>query len=168
MLLLPAIFEVCVGNVHLIIAAVVVLSFRWPALWAFPLFTKITPAVGILLDVLPAASGGAFLSTVGLMVAIFGVSFALNPTAWFEWVEFLTADPGGAELIVPRRARRGADGGLRGVHRPALAGGGGGVAGDARDLHQLMGRAVRDHPAAGARRARVTWAGVHGWDPRRA
>jgi hypothetical protein len=101
MLALPAIFEVLVGNVHLIIAAVVVLSFRWPGLWAFPLFTKITPAVGILWDFF-RGSWRRFLGTVGLMVAIFGISFALNPTAWFEWVAFLTADPGGAELIVPR------------------------------------------------------------------
>ena len=101
MLLLPAVFEICVGNVHLLIAAVVVLSFRAPALWAFPFFTKITPAVGIGWPFF-RREWRAFLIAAGTIAVILAVSFALNPTAWFEWVAFLTADTGGAELLVPR------------------------------------------------------------------
>ena len=47
-LLLPWTYELFVGQVHLFIAAAIVLGFRWPALWAFNILTKVTPGVGLL------------------------------------------------------------------------------------------------------------------------
>ncbi|HSL77843.1 MAG TPA: hypothetical protein VK867_12930, partial [Candidatus Limnocylindrales bacterium] len=40
-LFLPWTYELFVGQVHLFIAAVIVLGFRYPALWAFGLLTKV-------------------------------------------------------------------------------------------------------------------------------
>ena len=37
-----------VGNIHLLLGAVIVAGFRWPWLWALPLLTKVTPGVGLL------------------------------------------------------------------------------------------------------------------------
>src|SRR4029078_2164969 len=48
MLLPPVFIEVAMGNIHAFIAVAIVLSFRWPATWAFVLLTKITPGVGVL------------------------------------------------------------------------------------------------------------------------
>ena len=42
-LFLPWTYELFVGQVHLFIAAAIVLGFRYPALWAFNILTKVTP-----------------------------------------------------------------------------------------------------------------------------
>ena len=40
--------ELAGGNIHLLLAAAMVLGFRWPATWALVLLTKITPGIGLL------------------------------------------------------------------------------------------------------------------------
>ena len=40
--------EVAGGNVSLLLAAAIVLGFRWPAAWSIVLLTKITPGIGLL------------------------------------------------------------------------------------------------------------------------
>src|SRR5436190_127922 len=40
--------ELYLGNVHILFALVLVLGFRRPGLWAIPLLTKLTPAVGLV------------------------------------------------------------------------------------------------------------------------
>ena len=48
-LLFPfAAMEVAGGNVSLLLAAAIVLGFRWPAAWSIVLLTKITPGIGLL------------------------------------------------------------------------------------------------------------------------
>ena len=37
-----------IGNPQILVAAVCVLGFRWPALWAFPILTKLSPGIGLL------------------------------------------------------------------------------------------------------------------------
>ena len=37
-----------VGNPQILIAAVCVVGFRWPGLWAFPILTKLSPGIGLL------------------------------------------------------------------------------------------------------------------------
>src|SRR5690348_6311250 len=44
----PILFELSMGNIHLLLAAAIVLGFRWPAAWSFVLLTKVTPGVGLL------------------------------------------------------------------------------------------------------------------------
>ena len=48
MLSLPVSQEILIGNIHLLLAAAIVLGFRWPGTWAFVLLTKVTPGVGLL------------------------------------------------------------------------------------------------------------------------
>ena len=50
----PVALELYHGNVHLLIAAAIVLGFRWPATWAFVILTKVTPGVGLIWFARPA------------------------------------------------------------------------------------------------------------------
>lgn len=85
----PVTDEITTGNIHLLIAAAIVIGFRWPAAHAFALLTKLTPGVGVVWF---AAAGKwrALRWAIGATVAISLVSFAIAPSAWFEWIDLLT------------------------------------------------------------------------------
>ena len=102
-LLLPWTYELFVGQVHLFIAAAIVLGFRWPSLWAFNILTKVTPGVG-LLWFLVRREWRSLAIALGTTAAIVAVSFALAPTAWFDWYAFLRGSTGSGELLYPRIA----------------------------------------------------------------
>ena len=87
----PVIDEVGTGNIHLMLAAAIVLAFRWPAAWALPLLTKVTPGVGVLWLV-GARRWRALAIALGATLMIVLVSFALAPQLWFDWVEVLTGN----------------------------------------------------------------------------
>ena len=44
----PVWLDLVYGNINILIAAAVVAGYRYPAAWAFPLLTKVTPGVGAL------------------------------------------------------------------------------------------------------------------------
>ena len=102
-LLLPWTYELFVGQVHLFIAAAIVLGFRYPSLWAFNILTKVTPGVG-LLWFLVRREWRPLAIALGTTAAIVAVSFALAPTAWFDWYAFLRGSTGSGELLYPRLA----------------------------------------------------------------
>ena len=102
-LILPIVYELCVGNVHFLIAAAIVLGFRASALWAFPILTKVTPGVGVLWFAL-RRDWRALALAVGVTTAIVVVSFALAPSAWTDWIAFLAASPGRSQLLPLRIA----------------------------------------------------------------
>jgi hypothetical protein len=83
--------DLAVGNINLIVGALVVLALRYPALYAFPVLTKVTPAVGVVWH---AARGEwrsvAIAGAVTLAIAL--PSLVLSPTSWVEWVQLLTAN----------------------------------------------------------------------------
>jgi len=100
-LFLPISYELFVGNVQFLIAAAIVIGFRWSAAWAFPILTKITPAVGLLWFAV-RREWRALATAVGVTAAIVVVSFALSPSAWADWIAFLLASPGRSEMLLPR------------------------------------------------------------------
>ena len=102
-LFLPWTYELFVGQVHLFFAAVIVLGFRWPALWAFNILTKVTPGVG-LLWFLVRREWRSLALALGTTLAIVALSFVLNATAWFDWFALLRASAGGGELLIVRLA----------------------------------------------------------------
>jgi glycosyl transferase family 87 len=102
-LLLPWTYELFVGQVHLFIAAAIVLGFRYPSLWAFNILTKVTPGIG-LLWFLVRREWRPLGIALGTTAAIVAVSFALAPTAWFDWYAFLRGSTGSGELLYPRLA----------------------------------------------------------------
>lgn len=87
----PIANEIGVGNIHLVIAAVVVMGFRYPQAWAFNLLTKITPGIGLLWFVGRRAWRSLALA-IGATAVIGLVSFAIAPHLWFEWVASLRSN----------------------------------------------------------------------------
>lgn len=95
------------GNVHLPMAAAVVLGLRFPAAWAFPLLTKLAPGVGLLWFVF-RREWRAFAIGAGTIALMVSVSFLVSPAAWFSWVQLLvdgiaqgSAPPVGGYVPVP-------------------------------------------------------------------
>jgi Glycosyltransferase family 87 len=81
--------ELAGGNIHLLLAAAMVVGFRWPGTWALVLLTKITPGVGLLWFVVRREwrSLAIALGSTALVVA---ASFAVWPSAWLQWAEVLS------------------------------------------------------------------------------
>ena len=81
--------ELAGGNIHLLLAAAMVLGFRWPGTWALVLLTKITPGVGLLWFVV-RREWRQLAIALGTTAAVVGISFVLLPNAWFQWAEVLS------------------------------------------------------------------------------
>jgi hypothetical protein len=87
---IPSIFlgYALLGNLQWVLAAIAIVAIRHPGLWALEALTKVTTAVGwwwhLLRGEWRAAAAGVI--TTG---AIVGVSFALAPEMWFEFVAFV-------------------------------------------------------------------------------
>lgn len=94
--LLPFVFrDLLVGNIHLMLAAAIVVSFRWPALWAFPILTKLTPGVGVVW--FAARREWARLAVaLGVTAVIAAASVILTGDLWVAWLERMRADTGTA------------------------------------------------------------------------
>jgi len=101
MLFLPISYELLVGNVHFLVAAAIVLGFRAPAAWAFPILTKVTPGLSVLWFAV-RREWRALALALGGTAAVVAVSFALAPSASSDWFAFLLASPGRSQLLVPR------------------------------------------------------------------
>ena len=84
----PVLGELIIGNVHLLYAAAIVLSFRWPWTWALMLLTKVTPGIGILWFAVRREWRNLAIS-IGVTGAIVLVSFVYAPYLWFDWVNTL-------------------------------------------------------------------------------
>jgi hypothetical protein len=86
-LLFPfTLMEVAGGNISLLLAAAIVLGFRWPATWSLVLLTKITPGIGLLWFAVRREWRSLALA-LGATVAIVLVSFVFAPDLWREWVD---------------------------------------------------------------------------------
>ena len=84
----PVIFEIYMGNVHLLLAAAIVLGFRYPAAWSFVLLTKVTPGIGLLWFAVRREWRSLAIAT-GVTAAIAAVGFVLAPGAWRDWLRSL-------------------------------------------------------------------------------
>jgi hypothetical protein len=87
---LPVTLELYHGNVHLLLAAVCVLGFRYPALWSISILTKVTPGIALLWYVV-RREWRPLAIALGATAAICVVSFAIAPGAWFDWINFLVS-----------------------------------------------------------------------------
>lgn len=90
----PVALELYHGNIHLFLAAAIVIGFRHPSAWAFVLLTKSTSGVGLLWFVVRGEWRrlAIALSTAG---AIAAASYLVAPSLWSEWLRFLADNPGG-------------------------------------------------------------------------
>jgi hypothetical protein len=89
---MPVASELNAGNIQILLAAVIVLSFRRPSglagLWAFVLLTKVTPGVGLLWFAV-RRDWRRLAVAAGVTAAIAAVTFAIWPDRWLAWIQLL-------------------------------------------------------------------------------
>ena len=86
-LLFPfAAMEVAGGNVSLLLAAAIVVGFRWPASWSIVLLTKITPGIGLLWFAV-RREWRSLAIALGTTAAIALISFVVLPGQWRAWID---------------------------------------------------------------------------------
>lgn len=96
--------DLYLGNIHVLLAAAIVGSLRWPALWAIPLLTK--PSVGLGLLWFAARGEWRRLATaVGVTAALAALAFVATPGLWPAWIEYILgtglAPDTGTAFVVP-------------------------------------------------------------------
>jgi hypothetical protein len=70
------------------VALSIVLGIRYPAAWAFPLLTKVTPGIGVIWFAL-RGDWRSFVTALGVTLAIVAASFAIAPGLWADWIQVL-------------------------------------------------------------------------------
>jgi hypothetical protein len=94
--LLPFVFrDLYIGNVHLMLGALMVIGMRYPAAWAAVVLTKVTPGIGLLWFA-ARAEWRSFAIGIGVTAVVATASFVLAPQLWIEWVQRLTGGSGTA------------------------------------------------------------------------
>jgi hypothetical protein len=89
----PVVLTLVQGQLDLAYACVAVIGLRWPAAWALPLLTKVTPGIGVVWF-LVRREWRAFAIAIGATAVIAAVSLALDPAAWSGWVSLLLRTQG--------------------------------------------------------------------------
>ena len=82
----PVALELYHGNVHLLIAAAIVLGMRYPAAWSFVLLTKVTPGLGLLWFAV-RREWRSLAIALGATAAISAAAFVIAPHYWREWLD---------------------------------------------------------------------------------
>ena len=80
--------ELYLGQIDIFLAAAVVIGFRYPVVWAFPLLTKIAPGIGLLWFLFRREWRNLALA-LAATVGIAAVSALLMPELWRSWYELL-------------------------------------------------------------------------------
>lgn len=94
MLAFPGVIDdILRGNIHVFLAAMIVLGFRYPGAWAFGVLTKVTPGIGVVWFAV-RREWRSLVWAVGVTGAIFLVSFALSAPLWAEWFGLLASNAG--------------------------------------------------------------------------
>jgi hypothetical protein len=86
--LAPVTMSIAIGQVDLLFAAVIVLGFRYPAVWLLPILTKVTPGVGLVWFAARREWRKLAIALVAtVLVAAF--SYLIDPAAWAGWIAML-------------------------------------------------------------------------------
>jgi hypothetical protein len=93
LLLVPVQIALGSGNLTFVYIGVAVLGARYPAVWAIPLLTKVTPGIGLLWFVVRREwrNLAIALGVTGVLVA---VSVATVPDEWGAWITWLRSNAG--------------------------------------------------------------------------
>ena len=107
-MLAPVAMSIAIGQTDLLMAAAIVIGFRWPAAWLLPIVTKLTPGIGLLWFAVRREWRSLGIA-LGATLAVVAVSFAIEPAC----VGRLVRDAGPPRLPdagcrrVPARSRSG-------------------------------------------------------------
>jgi hypothetical protein len=88
----PVASEINAGNIQIMLAAAIVIGFRFPAAWSFVLLTKVTPGIGLLWFAIRRRWRDLAIA-FGATVMLAAISFAIDPGRWFDYVRLLTGAP---------------------------------------------------------------------------
>jgi hypothetical protein len=80
--------DLYLGNIHLLLAAAIVGSLRWPALWAVPLLTKSTVGVGLLWYV-ARGEWRRLVVALGATSVLGAASWLVAPDLWPAWIDYV-------------------------------------------------------------------------------
>jgi hypothetical protein len=97
----PVLISLVQGQLDLAYAAVAVVGLRWPAAWALPILTKITPGIGVVWFA-ARREWRSLAIAVAATLLVTAVSFVAAPQPWLDWVGLIThADypPVGTDLL---------------------------------------------------------------------
>jgi Glycosyltransferase family 87 len=86
------------GNIHVFLAAMIVLALRYPAAWAFGILTKVTPGIGLVWHAV-RREWRALAFAAGTTGVIVSVSYVAAPDLWAEWIGLLTENAGATARI---------------------------------------------------------------------
>ena len=90
--------ELYLGQVDILIAAAIVIGFRYPAAWAFPLLTKLAPGIGLLWFVF-RREWRSLLIAGAATIGIAAISAVLAPTLWKGWIDLLLRSASDHEIV---------------------------------------------------------------------
>jgi hypothetical protein len=80
--------ELYLGQIDVFIAAAIVIGFRYPVVWAFPLLTKVAPGIGLLWFAVRREWRNLALA-IAATLAVAAVSATLAPSLWHDWYTLL-------------------------------------------------------------------------------
>ena len=96
----PVVTELYHGNIHLLIAAALVVSLRWPVAYAFLVLSKVAPGVTAIWW-LGRREWRSLATALGSAALVVAVSFAIAPSSWFAWFEHVSSESNQAFNLVP-------------------------------------------------------------------
>ena len=100
--------EIGGGNITLLLGVAIVLGFRWPWTWSFILLSKLTPGIGLLWFAV-RRQWGELVVALGGTLLIAGLSYAIAPGPWLDWIGVLERNAGAtgtwAAIQVPLAVR---------------------------------------------------------------
>ena len=80
--------ELYLGQIDVFIAAAIVIGFRYPAVWAFPLLTKLAPGIGLVWFAVRREWRSLAIALTAT-VAVAAISAMLTPNLWHDWYDLL-------------------------------------------------------------------------------
>ena len=80
--------ELFLGQIDLLIAAAIVIGFRYPVAWAFPILTKVAPGIGLLWFAF-RREWRSLLVAMSATVGIAALSAIIEPALWKSWLDLL-------------------------------------------------------------------------------
>ena len=92
----PVLITLVQGQLDLAYAAVAIVGLRWPAAWALPLMTKVSPGVGVAWFLVRREWRNLAIA-LGVSGLIALVSLVVDPGAWSGWIALLLRTQGPVE-----------------------------------------------------------------------
>ncbi len=87
----PIALELYHGNVHLLMAGAIALGFRFPALWAFVILTKLSPGIGVLWFAF-RREWRKLGWALGVTLVVSVLAYVLEPRYWTEFIASIASN----------------------------------------------------------------------------